>query len=899
VSNNFSSSVAGLSLLSGSNIFSLFADSAPVETRAVRVAKAQFNAKPAATLPWSRSVKAPPVSQQVAAIKTMKTIIDAAGPIATPADRDIQTSFVTFKALDRLRVLAEASAAATTGSGERLQLDRAFSRGLSDLQTFLSQAPTDKVALAFGVSTRRDDSVVIATPKTLTVKGSAVAAARTDAIPGLTGNEIFRVDLSRPGRTDSIMVDLSQSAQPPTLTSVAEAINAAIVAVPQLDANGVPVVDANGVVVPRWTARFEPTKTGDKWGLTMNTVNDLERVRLVDTAASDAVFVAGGMDGLNAATTTQLYRFDDAEGALQQKTLGQITAIDREASARAALLQPTGSAKTPRASTQVAAATTAQAVVSDGQGNNYVVGTSSGDIGSNLASGDDLFLTKLDNMGSVVWQRSLGANGSASGAAISLTPDGDIVVAGTVTGNFDGAASDGDMVVSRFSAQGDEKFSTLVRSLGSDTATAVAVGADGAIFVGGRSATGGGDAFVARLDATGRLAERRTIDTGGNDGVKALAIGDDGNVLALVQSGAAATVRRLSAASLVTEIGSLSLGNVDARAMAVAADGSIAVGGASTVAGNRDGFVARIDAGLAGVQSTAIASTASDEIDSITWSGGTIIAGGRTTGTLDGARRGMVDGFVARIDGSSGTVETVRQFGVAERTAAPVRVAVAAGGTNKLGALGLSDGVLNPGGSNSLVAQTSLRAGDEFSLKVGAGPMTRIVIRADDTVKTLVARIALQTRSRTAVTDGFSTAGSVLRFQASVAVPIVLVAGREGQDALAKLGLEPQRLTAPPLPKDSAPKVSPGGTFSLDLKEAFNVATAKDAAVAVKAIKSAIITTQGAYRSLYWDSGKALLVNGFGGGAGPTAAQSKQLAGYREALARLTPSSGFPTFTGF
>ncbi|MBN9921162.1 hypothetical protein JND48_15145, partial [Listeria monocytogenes] len=76
----------------------------------------------------------------------------------------------------------------------------------------------------------------------------------------------------------------------------------------------------------------------------------------------------------------------------------------------------------------------------------------------------------------------------------------------------------------------------VVPGTGNDVAKALAIGNDGSVFVGGKSATGGGDAFVARLDSTGHVADRRAIDSGGSESVTALAIGSDGNVLALVNN---------------------------------------------------------------------------------------------------------------------------------------------------------------------------------------------------------------------------------------------------------------------------------------------------------------------------------------------------------------------------
>ena len=69
----------------------------------------------------------------------------------------------------------------------------------------------------------------------------------------------------------------------------------------------------------------------------------------------------------------------------------------------------------------------------------------------------------------LVWQSAAQAL-PASGAAVSIAANGDVVVAGTVSGSFDGAASDGDMLVARYSANGDEQFATLIRNIGAEQA---------------------------------------------------------------------------------------------------------------------------------------------------------------------------------------------------------------------------------------------------------------------------------------------------------------------------------------------------------------------------------------------------------------------------------------------
>ncbi|MFV0623356.1 hypothetical protein ACBY01_04990 [Sphingomonas sp. ac-8] len=920
---NLSGSLVGLSMLTGTNSFLTYGTAgASVETRAVRQAKALFTT-PATIAPWTQAPSSKPVSAQVSAIQAMKTIIDkpATGAKALPVD--VETSFTTYKALDRLRLLAETASAATTSSAQRTLLEASFAKGLEDLQGYLSSAPSDKLTLAFGDPVRRAESVAVKAPAGLIVTevaGQGVATARDAPLAGLTGTEQFRVTLSRTNASDSVLVNLAGTPQPPTLDSVAAAINAAIAAVPARNAQGEVVTGADGNPEPRWSGvSFAATKSDGKWGLTLKT-NGIEQVSLDQIDARDAVMVATGVTGLDYPTATRIVRIGDAAGAMNRQALGTISAVDRLATERAEMAAEAKAAsaktttKTSTTTTTTAtpptvqAATSAGGIVTDANGFSYVVGTTSGDLGSNLSDGgDDLVLTKLDSEGKQVWQRSLGASGTAQGAAVTLAPDGSIVVAGTVKGTFDGIPSDGDMLVARFDANGDEKFAKLVRATGADSASAVAVGADGSIYVGGQSATGGGDAFVTRFSASGALQERRTIDSGGTDRITALAIDGDGQLLALTREGTGSKLHRLDAGNLASELGSLDLGaGADARAIAVAADGSIAVAGATTGAlpgsqvnatgGGRDGFVARIDAGLQDTSVTYLATAGDDQVDSVAFLNGEIYAGGRTSGDLGGTRQGSVDGFVSRIDAATGAVGNTSQFGQVTLRTEPVRVSAVTGGDTGLGALGLHRGLITPADSAKLVAQTSLRAGDEFSIRVGSGAVRKITVTADDTLTTLASRVRLITGSKATVSTPKSGDGTVLRIEPKPGQTIEFLAGAEGKDALAKLGLPETRVTVPAAATKSTPAVTPGGRYGLDLTHALRIDTAADAATALDRIKQAISVSQTGYRSLYWDAAKAARVDGVTGGSS-TSIENAQLANYQAALDRL--SSGTSTSTGF
>jgi len=909
---DYTSGLAGLSILSGTNVFADYTVPT-IETRAQRKAKAAFTTAPTAA-PWKEKPVTTPVSTQITTIKGMKTIIDkpAIGTAALP--KDVQTSFTAYKALDRLRVLAESAAKGTTSSAERVLLQNSFAKGLGDLQTFLSSAPSDLVDIAFTKTARQAQTVGIkstAATSAATIPGKGVRDTRDGALAGVTGQEKLRITLSQPGAAaDVVEVDLSATTQPPTLDSVSDAVNAAIAAVPKRDANGDPVMGTDGKPEPRWpSVKMVPAKTGDKWGLSIQRAG-FETVAIDQVDGPDALMIAGDVTPTGGKTATRITRLDDTAGALDRRTFDTISAVDRAATERQKIAAEADPKKVK--ATTVAADTRSNAIATDAQGFSYVVGTSAGDVGANRSDGqDDLLLTKVDSEGKVVWSRTLGAGGKAEGAAVTVAPDGGIVVAGAIKGTLDGNSSDGDMLVVRFDANGDETFSTAVRALGTESANAVAVGADGAIYVGGRSGTGGGDAYLARLDATGKLVERRTIDSGGSDQVKALAFGNDGKLLVLTGESGDAKLRRIDPAALTTDLGSLNLGRADARAIAVAADGSIAVAGAAEaaltgtgtngLAGSRDGFVARIDAGLADAKVTYVGTTGEDQVDSVAFLNGSIYLGGRTTGTIGtDAKTGTTDAFVARIDAATGAVASTRQFGNFEAASGGVRLAAIEGGGGVLGALGLHRGTLTPTDSVKLEAQTTLRAGDEFSLRVNGGALRKITIGENDTLSSFTNRVREMIGTRVAtVTMPSKDNGRSLRIDVKPGNEIQLIAGTGDKDALAKLGLDARRINSAAIPAEDAPKVRPGGSFGLDLSTSLRLDTKAEAANSLTRIKQAISFTQSAYRSLYWDDTKATLVDTpttSSRKGGSTVVQQAQLKNYQAALSRL---SGGTTFTGF
>ena len=434
---NLSGNLIGLSILTGSSSTMTSAVS-PIayDSKAVRMAKAQFTTA-ATVAPWKSGDALPVNASQVAAITALRSIIPPAitDGNGTFLPKDVQTSFTAYQALDKLRVLAETASAKTTSDAQRAQLQKTFLKGLDDLQSYLSTAPSDLVKLAYGKPASSVTSNKLVATSVYETEGKTLVKARGDAIPGLTGTEQFAITLGKPGvAAQTVTVDLSQGAQPPTLDSVAAQFNAAIAAIPNLDTNGAPQLDANGNVVPRWKSTFKVTNEGGKWGFTLSNPTGIEQVTLDQTNAKDALVVATGQTALDAPSSTQLFRFDDPAGDNTRVAMGTIQALDRQATAQNVAAGKTttitttttdldGKVKTVKTSTSnVYANTDAAAVVTDAQGNSYVVGTTKGDLGANLSDGDNnLFLTKVDGAGNVVWQRSLGATGSSTWAPMAAS----------------------------------------------------------------------------------------------------------------------------------------------------------------------------------------------------------------------------------------------------------------------------------------------------------------------------------------------------------------------------------------------------------------------------------------------------------------------------------------------
>lgn len=150
--------------------------------------------------------------------------------------------------------------------------------------------------------------------------------------------------------------------------------------------------------------------------------------------------------------------------------------------------------------------------------NVYIVGwTNAGNNGNALQGNIDILVAKFSSGGVRHWTKQFGTAGAtAEGLKVAIDSSLNIVIVGFVTGQLEGATAVGnqDLFVMKLDSSGNKKF---VRQYGVATkitaANAVAIDSQGNILIAGstngafdgNAAVGIPDAIVAKLDANGNL----------------------------------------------------------------------------------------------------------------------------------------------------------------------------------------------------------------------------------------------------------------------------------------------------------------------------------------------------------------------------------------------------------
>jgi hypothetical protein len=311
-------------------------------------------------------------------------------------------------------------------------------------------------------------------------------------------------------------------------------------------------------------------------------------------------------------------------------------------------------------------------VGTDGLGNVYISGYSSGSLGGPNAGGRDAFLSKYDSAGNRLWIRQLGSSDSDSSYGVAVDAPGNAYMAGYIEG---AAGSTADAFVSKLDPAGN-----VIWSRGG-TSWDVALDPLGNVLACGQaSGIGGyGDFLVSKYDPAGSLTWTRQFGSANSESVSGVAADGSGNVylsgstrdpyvgglndILLCKYDAAGNLawhRQLGSPSgeydTSTGVAADASGNVYVTGWT-----SGSIGGQN--AGNTDTFLLKYNTTGDLVWTRQLGTSGCDQAGAIAVDqAGRIYITGYTSESLNGPSAGNADVFVAKFDAGGSMVWTC-QFG--------------------------------------------------------------------------------------------------------------------------------------------------------------------------------------------------------------------------------------------
>lgn len=296
------------------------------------------------------------------------------------------------------------------------------------------------------------------------------------------------------------------------------------------------------------------------------------------------------------------------------------------------------------------------------------------------AGGPDAFVARYSPSGDLIWVRQFGSNNADRVAGVAANEDAVFLVglcfAALPDNTFMGGS---DLFVASYSAVGDRRWIHQVGTSANDVAYGVALGSDAVFIVGLGGGTidgeiyGGGssDILVARFTLEGNKTWTRLLGGQGRDIGFHIAVSADAVFVTGSSShslpGATTyfggdrdmVVARFSMDGIhawTTQLGSTLVD--DGQALAVHAGSVFVTGDASGAfeesqrfGGGKDVFVARLDASNGSYIASRLLGTVEDDFSrGIAVVNETLYLSGYTFGSLFAEARGVADGFLAAID---------------------------------------------------------------------------------------------------------------------------------------------------------------------------------------------------------------------------------------------------------
>lgn len=886
--------------------------------------------KVAPTAPWNQQTADATTSAAVkAAILGRKFINEGAAQLDLKgASTDYRKMFALYQGLGTLMGVAERASASNIPATELAKLQKVFASGLSEISSYVGDLDLEQFRMVQG-ETAISAKTTVGVPRTKTeyTTDPLVSGSADTVVPAFQGDVQFKMSVKRSGTTIDVPIDLAgMGSQPRSMVNVVNYING------QLKTAG---VDAR-VASQRIAGTDKTTtvngktvvigKNPDQFALKVN-VSAGETLSFSATATAGAVYVAqnAGNPNPDGKSTTN----DSTEAA-------QFLKFQTDTASVPAPLQSTTEANWVDgrifSETLGPEVKTIRDQVVGPDGAVYMLADVVDKVaGQEIKGEQDVALLKYDAAGKLVFARTLGASDTASGLGLAISADGKIAVAGSVTGELSGAtagplnstgafAANTDSFVTLYDGDGQELWTQRRGARQNDEASEVAFGADGTVYVQGRassvmpgtSAIGGSDSYIEafKADATGKVQTlfTTTVGTAGTDRPAGMVVDGSSIIVASNEEGRGVLRRYDVSGGTPVLTSTRDLGDLQGGAITgIALDGgNLVVAGTTNNpgldglsvtrahAGGSDAFAAKMSADLSGGGNVAYYGGAGeDKATSLAVSGGQIWIGGSAGTDLPNNpdKIGPKDGFLTRLDVDAGTIEWSRRFTGKDGFAAPTAIAVDTSGASVLDRIGLPKGELDMTDSAQLTAVSSLRAGDQFTLKTGLGRTSTVTIDAKETLDTLAQKIRRASGFQAKVTIATAEGKRYLRIEPSTdRVTLEFGPGKNvDKDALSMLGIpegivrKTKMANGKTLPADGKSML-----YGLGLPSDLNLSDDTERKHALAEIGSAMGIVRQVYKDLVAAASPQSAQAAAQEIAGPVPTYlTNQIANYQAALARL------------
>ncbi len=901
------------------------------------------------TAPWSTAAAAtaPKPDALVRAALAGRSFVneDAAQLDVKGASNDYRKLFALYQGLETLNALSNRAGVTGLTSTDLALVQKRFASGLAEIGSYVGKADFDALRLVQGTSSSLSKTTA-AVPRDSanSITGPIHEGALTTPVAAFAGDTRFAITIKVPvglgSQTTSVPIDLADMGSTPrTLDAVTAHINGKLEAAgfqtrigrDQIKAEAKTVqVNGKPVTLPagpdKWALAIRGTST-ETVGFTAPQTSDA--VYVVQSAGAPATTVITTVNGVSttkttspATTTNQLLKFQSDGGTAAAPTSGNIGETQWVDGRLSQEKLPEG-----------VAAVRASAVAPDGS-LWIVADVTTGGERQPIKGVQDVALMKYDSAGRLVATRTLGAASTASGYAIAIDANGNVAVAGSVTGSLNTSTTDAgkagevanvaDSFVTVFDKDGQEQWTQRRGARAADEATSVAFGADGVVYIGGRAksavtgsvAVGGWDGYVQAFKAgepyptagiVAKAVGQSQFGTAQDDAVDAIAVDGSNLYTAGVENGRA-VVRRftLDATGQPTLAATRDLGAISGDIAGVAVsngrviltgtsrNSGLAAGTTTTAhSGGKDVFVAALSTNLTAAGTDRLSwygDAGEDTAADVKVHNGKVWITGIADRPAAAKDTDPTKAYLTRLDPLTGAVEYTRTWSGDGDQAKPMTLAVAAGGASVLDRLGLPQGEIDQSDSKLLTAATSLRVGDRFYVTPpNGGRAAAVTIDAKDTLATLARKISVASGGKLKVTvaseggavtgkvgETTTTTGGVQRLSITAKdgkTGAILTSGETGRDALTGLGLSPGYIGL--AAADTSVK-----TFGLNLSSGLSLNDAASIKTAGEKIQGALKAIRDAYRALAPQDSSAA--------SGPVPSYlTNQISNYQAALDRL------------